>query len=788
MNLCGVMMMLRNIQHFRIGKDLYMKRDSILYSLFKSYIIIIIILLAIMFTSIFTVQKNLINNWMIENNNNNLEQANSYVDEAIFSTADSISRMFLQDSFNNANLSYYFFESEYSYASTKYIQDYLSSLMNSYNMIRNIAIYYESNNYIISPLANIKLSQYEFDDTFTKLLTDSLYKSPFHFIYVGSGNSFTSPDTVSTGDDNSKFLYFIRKIPKVTFSSNNGGAVIISINENVFYNEIEKYFPKNTEIILTSMDGTILLNSNQDNKYNDISFLEINNTIADRKNYIEKINGVRYLISFNKSTFSNFMYIALTPMNNIINNISLLIKILILITILTFIVGIVLSVFSARHNIKPLLFLKKACSSILNKYVPENSNQNEYEIIKSTIDVLSNRLSKLDYTIKEFSPILYDYIFIALFDKKIDVESIKNKLFMSGINFNRNGYIIVVFKIKKTDTLIENTVYVDCQYMSKEIEKIFNLYTSGEDIEYINTEFNNYYVYLLNIDPNNNMEKIFLKISSHLLRFNNIHLYMSISEICNQEKDIQNIYKQACEYIEYSFIHPQKFLFTKDVKKSYSNEDKTKLEHIIKLIIHASQTHNFKCIPDLLVQLENCVIHSNLPCKNIKKVLSDMVIRINNNSIENRIMINEIIGESDNLIEYSGNINEFSKHIGHVFNLLSDVYDKNQDDKNQEIIDKVKDYIKMNLTNNCISLECAADLLNISSAHLSRLFKKVTNENFVDYVMNEKLEYAKEQLISTALPVNSISKMIGYSNTQYFISKFKTKYGTTPNKYRIKNK
>ena len=49
-------------------------------------------------------------------------------------------------------------------------------------------------------------------------------------------------------------------------------------------------------------------------------------------------------------------------------------------------------------------------------------------------------------------------------------------------------------------------------------------------------------------------------------------------------------------------------------------------------------------------------------------------------------------------------------------------------------------------------------------------------------------EYAKEQLISTALPVNSISKMIGYSNTQYFISKFKTRYGTTPNKYRIKNK
>ena len=771
-----------------ISKRLYTRRSNI-YKLFKSYIIIIAILLAIMFALIYKTQNDFISSWMIENNNNSLEQAKDYVDKMIFSTPDNISKMILQDFFRTPNLKNYFYNFEYNYTITKYIQDYLSSLMASNNMIKNIALYYADSNYLISPLTNIKLSQYEFEKTFTDMISDTSYESTFYSIYVGEGNMFTSPVADPVINDNSQYLYFIRKIPNITFSTDAGGAIIVCVNGSIFYDKIKEYFPSDTEVILTDMSGTILFSSNKSFVLNDMSFLgkEENyfNSLTSQDNFFENINGIRYLISFNKSTFSNYVYVALTPMNNIITNVYLLIKLLIIITILTFAIGIVLSIFSAKSNTAPLLILNKLCSNILKKYVPESSTQNEYELINSTINVLSKKLSEQDFSIKEFSPILFDHIFISLIDKDANINEIKSKLLIAGINFSRKGYIIVVFKMKIFNALAGNKISGSPVFMNKEIEQIVNLYIAGEDVEYINAKFNNYFVYLFNIDPDdNNINTSFLNISEHLSKFTGIHLYMSISDMCNNEKDIKLIYKQACEYLDYSFIFPNRIMFTKDIKKPHSDENQKNLEHVVKQIIYAVQSNIWKSTPDLLVQLKDCICCGNLTYEGITILLKALVIRIDNYSKENRIIINEIIGSSENLVENSCNIDEFCELLNHVFNYISNIYERRQNSKNQEIIDKVKTYIKMNITNNCISLDSASELLGISSAHLSRLFKEATDENFVEFVMNEKLDYAKEQLMLTNLPVNSIAQLIGYSNTQYFISKFKARYGTTPNKYR----
>jgi two-component system response regulator YesN len=55
------------------------------------------------------------------------------------------------------------------------------------------------------------------------------------------------------------------------------------------------------------------------------------------------------------------------------------------------------------------------------------------------------------------------------------------------------------------------------------------------------------------------------------------------------------------------------------------------------------------------------------------------------------------------------------------------------------IIDYVNKYYKEN-----ISLDTAAEKINLSSKYLSSYFKKETGENFVDYVTKVRVEKAKE--------------------------------------------
>lgn len=83
-----------------------------------------------------------------------------------------------------------------------------------------------------------------------------------------------------------------------------------------------------------------------------------------------------------------------------------------------------------------------------------------------------------------------------------------------------------------------------------------------------------------------------------------------------------------------------------------------------------------------------------------------------------------------------------------------------------------------------ISLEDAAAHLHLHPSYLSRLFKRETGENFVEYVTRIKMEKAKELLEITDKSVEEIADMLSYDNKNYFGKLFKAHTGTVPNVYR----
>ncbi|MEK3913405.1 helix-turn-helix domain-containing protein [Paenibacillus sp. FSL H7-0331] len=83
-----------------------------------------------------------------------------------------------------------------------------------------------------------------------------------------------------------------------------------------------------------------------------------------------------------------------------------------------------------------------------------------------------------------------------------------------------------------------------------------------------------------------------------------------------------------------------------------------------------------------------------------------------------------------------------------------------------------------------ISLEDAAAHLHLHPSYLSRLFKRETGENFVEYVTRIKMGKAKELLEITDKSIEEIAEMLGYDNKNYFGKLFKAHTGTVPNGYR----
>jgi AraC-like DNA-binding protein len=94
-----------------------------------------------------------------------------------------------------------------------------------------------------------------------------------------------------------------------------------------------------------------------------------------------------------------------------------------------------------------------------------------------------------------------------------------------------------------------------------------------------------------------------------------------------------------------------------------------------------------------------------------------------------------------------------------------------------------KEYLYANYSRN-INLENLADHACLSVNHLLRTFKLAYNQSPHQFLIQLRLQRAQSLLAKTEYPIYEIVSMVGFKCTSSFIRLFRTRYKTTPLKYR----
>ncbi|MDQ6419779.1 response regulator [Paenibacillus sp. LHD-117] len=98
-------------------------------------------------------------------------------------------------------------------------------------------------------------------------------------------------------------------------------------------------------------------------------------------------------------------------------------------------------------------------------------------------------------------------------------------------------------------------------------------------------------------------------------------------------------------------------------------------------------------------------------------------------------------------------------------------------------IDKALDYIRGHYLES-MTLQQVADYVHVSKNYFSILFKKITGQNFIDYVITLRVQRAKELLGGTELKVYEVAERSGFNDVKYFSKLFKKMTGHSPVEYR----
>ncbi|WP_052098324.1 helix-turn-helix transcriptional regulator [Paenibacillus stellifer] len=103
-------------------------------------------------------------------------------------------------------------------------------------------------------------------------------------------------------------------------------------------------------------------------------------------------------------------------------------------------------------------------------------------------------------------------------------------------------------------------------------------------------------------------------------------------------------------------------------------------------------------------------------------------------------------------------------------------------DSRSSIIRKVQEYIALNP--GTVSLQSISAHVFLNPSYLSKVYKLETGEGISEYILQVRMEIAKELLAESPNKIYEISVQLSYQKPSYFIQLFKKHYGMTPQEYR----
>lgn len=101
----------------------------------------------------------------------------------------------------------------------------------------------------------------------------------------------------------------------------------------------------------------------------------------------------------------------------------------------------------------------------------------------------------------------------------------------------------------------------------------------------------------------------------------------------------------------------------------------------------------------------------------------------------------------------------------------------------ETIVKMVSDYLSENYARH-IQVEDMARYTYLSAAYLNRIFREVTHNTPINYLIDIRMQKARQLLEEGNLPVQEVAKRVGYEDPYYFSKLFKKRFHMPPQQYK----
>jgi YesN/AraC family two-component response regulator len=287
----------------------------------------------------------------------------------------------------------------------------------------------------------------------------------------------------------------------------------------------------------------------------------------------------------------------------------------------------------------------------------------------------------------------------------------------------------------------------------------------------------------------NNLDTLTETLIEHGEKSSGQPFFAVIAKLCHGSDALAPAYADAMgvirEYDAFSPVKPVAFVEeigeTCQLKPLYSIEQERQL-------LGNVQVGNTAGTEAILEEIFSVCREGDISAPSIENLFHQLVgsvyrvVERQNDRFESQTFISDLIGKINTANDLEDNITL----IRTLFLKIAEFNEREKADQKMEVYRQICAVIQNGYTSN-LSLKSIGQALGYSPSYISWVFREMSGGNFVDYVNNCRITYAKELLGATQKNINEIAMDVGYINANTFIKRFKKQEGLTPGQYRIIN-
>ncbi|MCZ8517094.1 helix-turn-helix domain-containing protein [Paenibacillus filicis] len=639
--------------------------------------------------------------------------------------------------------------------------DRIALLKNSNSFIDEIYFYNATENVVLSNRYGvIPKESYKYKDDIDRLLTE-VKLSQWTYLPVSQKDGF---------------ITFARMLPVVS-GGKPQGVLVFEIEMSAFSNFLETdtfILPQGQDLLITNYQK--LLDSNKSDRA-DLNSVLINLPAiqmirtSDKSSdhlYAKGIDGKEAHFLYLKNVFGR-TYITVISEQLITSQVNWIRGVTLLILLLFIVLGVLITYFNTKRAYNPIEQLINHSKALNVGRI--QSKENEFDYIKECLDFLNKETEKLGSYMEKIEPTLREKCLQQLLDGDyVRQEALIRDCETYGIPVSATHVVLVAEaeNITKDKRFIPEEKGIIAFVIANVMQEILQMHDTLQG--YV-MPYQSRGVAQLHFHPG--QEQTVLQqqtlryahsVCASLKNALNIDVSVGIGRFYAHVADVPVSYKEADTALQYRiYKESDHVLFIEDlehVKKQAPLRYPKPLEHCILNLLEIGDVHSASAslsqFAEVLRDSESYVfIYQSY------HILLSAIIT----SLEKQggsildILEHNLFGQLKNK-QTSKEIYDW--FVETLFPLYQWLTENSRSSSSQSGIQQICKYIKENCTSDISLVQCAG-MVGMSPSYLSRLFKKETGMNFLDFVVECKVEEAKMLLTETDQSVSEIATAIGYS-------------------------